>query len=520
MLESIGNWLFDPSGVTPHGFCLLWEPGLIWLHAVSDSAIALAYFTIPLALAIVARRRRDLVFRPLFICFAAFILLCGTGHWLDLLTLWIPLYWVQGVIKAATALASVATAIALWWLLPQALALPSPAQLRAAYTALSESESRHRLRFEHSPVPLQTLDGDGVITGISDSWLDWLGYPAAQVIGKPISHFWAPQTAAADLIAGQRLLTEGDVHELEQHFLTNSGAVRVALVSSRFERHDGGAWIMCVLIDISARREAEAALRASEERLHQAQKMEAVGQLTGGIAHDFNNMLQGISGCLELMERRIGQGRLDDAVHYIHAARQSVDRAAGLTHRMLAFARRQALEPQPVAVGSLVGDMAELIRHTVGPGVNVRLVLGHPTWPALCDPNQLESALLNLAINGRDAMGEAGTLSIATSDRVLTQADLTEQDEASPGEYVEISVSDTGSGMTPQVVARVFEPFFTTKPPGQGTGLGLSQLYGFVRQSGGLVRIASTPGQGTTVRIFLPRHQGAHSGKLQPEEQS
>jgi signal transduction histidine kinase len=192
-------------------------------------------------------------------------------------------------------------------------------------------------------------------------------------------------------------------------------------------------------------------------------------------------------------------------VQYIQAAHQAVDRAAGLTHRMLAFARRQALEPRSVATATLVREMAELIGRTVGPGIDLVLQLENATWPALCDPNQLESALLNLAINARDAMGAGGTLRIAAHDRELVAGDLNEQDEALPGEFVEISVSDTGIGMAPQVMARVFEPFFTTKAPGQGTGLGLSQLYGFVRQSGGVVRITSAPGAGTTVQIYLPR---------------
>jgi signal transduction histidine kinase len=280
------------------------------------------------------------------------------------------------------------------------------------------------------------------------------------------------------------------------------------LVSSRLERHREPTSFVGSLTDITARKRAEEALRATEGRLYQAQKMEAVGQLTGGIAHDFNNILQSIVGGLDLMERSIARGNnAEGATRYIDIARKSANRAAGLTHRMLAFARRQVLLPRVVETDKLVHGMGELIRQTMGPTVEVQIRLHDGTWRVLCDPNQLESALLNLAINARDAMPAGGTLTVTTADRSLTNDDLFDQDEPSPGEYVEIAVSDTGLGMTPDVISHVFEPFFTTKPTGQGTGLGLSQVFGFVRQSGGFLRLESEPGIGTTVRIFMPRHQ-------------
>ncbi len=286
--------------------------------------------------------------------------------------------------------------------------------------------------------------------------------------------------------------------------------------------------------DVTARKEAEAVLRQlndelevrfadrtaelmiTEEQLRQSQKMEAVGQLTGGVAHDFNNMLQGISGSLELLERRIGQGRAEEVELYLQSARGMIARAAALTHRLLAFARRQTLLPKPVQPDALIEDMAELIRRTVGPGVQVELRLGDGIWPVLCDPNQLENALLNLAINARDAMPGGGTLTVSTRDVRLEARDVAGQDEGKPGDYVEIAVADPGVGMDEATQARVFEPFFTTKPMGQGTGLGLSQLYGFVRQSGGIVRLESKPGQGTTVRLYLPRHDPAHARDDRP----
>jgi len=265
---------------------------------------------------------------------------------------------------------------------------------------------------------------------------------------------------------------------------------------------------------------AEAVERAqAEEALRQSQKMEAVGQLTGGIAHDFNNMLQAISGGLEMMGRRVEQGRTAEAAGYVASAQKTVARAAALTHRLLAFARRQALQPRPVAPDELVQGMAELIGRTVGPAVAVRLDLDDGTWPVLCDPNQLENVLLNLAINARDAMPGGGTLTISTSNTRLTETDVAGQDSARPGDYVEIAVRDTGTGMDEATRARAFEPFFTTKPIGQGTGLGLSQTYGFVRQSDGAVRLDSAPGAGTAVRMYLPRHQAVAEASEQAAPQ-
>ncbi len=235
------------------------------------------------------------------------------------------------------------------------------------------------------------------------------------------------------------------------------------------------------------------------DQLRQSQKMEAVGQLTGGIAHDFNNLLTGIIGSLELMRTRVGQGRIGDLDRYFTAAMTSANRAASLTHRLLAFSRRQTLDPKPVDVAGLVASIEELIRRTVGPAIEVVTTPPAGLWKAICDANQLENALLNLAINARDAMPDGGRLTIST---VNTRQDAT------PGQYVAVSVADTGVGMAPETMARVFEPFFTTKPLGQGTGLGLSMVYGFTEQSNGYTRIQSEPGQGTTVRLFLPRFLG------------
>ncbi len=275
------------------------------------------------------------------------------------------------------------------------------------------------------------------------------------------------------------------------------------------ERGEAEAALRALNATLEARvEERTSALRAAEEALRQAQKMEAIGQLTGGIAHDFNNLLQGITGSLDLVQRRIGQGRLGDIDRFITGAMGSAHRAAALTHRLLAFSRRQPLDPRPVQVNPLVSSMEELLRRTLGERVELELALAGDLWLTRCDPNQLESAILNLAINARDAMPEGGRLVIETANARLDETAPAPRPDAMPGDYVCISVIDTGIGMSPDTLARAFEPFFTTKPMGQGTGLGLSMIYGFARQSEGYARIDSPSGRGTTVTLGLPRFHG------------
>jgi len=287
-----------------------------------------------------------------------------------------------------------------------------------------------------------------------------------------------------------------------------------------------------VLIDVEDRRSIEAerdrataALRAlndtlelrvaertaelihAEEKLRQSQKMEAVGQLTGGLVHDFNNLLAGISGALDLMGMRIAQGRLNDIDKYMLAAQSAAKRAAALTHRLLAFSRRQTLDPRPLDVNLLVEGMTELIQRTVGPSILVETVSAPDLWPASVDASQLENAILNLCINSRDAMPDGGRIIIETANQWL-DAEAALANDLPAGEYLSLTVTDTGTGMAPGVIAKAFDPFFTTKPIGEGTGLGLSMIYGFAKQSGGQVRISSELGKGTSMCIHLPRYHG------------
>ncbi|MHC2108604.1 ATP-binding protein [Methylobacterium sp. CM6246] len=264
------------------------------------------------------------------------------------------------------------------------------------------------------------------------------------------------------------------------------------------------------LAEANERLRAEALERGRMEHdLRQAQKMEAVGQLTGGIAHDFNNLLTGIVGSLDLLQSRMAKGRMENIGRYVETAMSSANRAAALTHRLLAFARRQPLDPKPTDANALIIGMSDLLRRTISEAIELRIETAHGLWPTLCDPHQLENAILNLAINARDAMSNGGSLTIQTRNGHLSEAVADPRPGDIPEEFVCIRVTDTGTGMRPEIIARAFDPFFTTKPLGQGTGLGLSMIYGFAKQSEGHARIESEVGVGTTIGIYLPRYHGA-----------
>lgn len=269
--------------------------------------------------------------------------------------------------------------------------------------------------------------------------------------------------------------------------------------------------------DVSERLRDQKRLSEAEESLRQSQKMEAVGQLTGGIAHDFNNLLTGIIGSLDMMQRKLARGQQIDVNAYVSAAMTAANRAAALTHRLLAFSRRQALDPRPVHANRLILGMEELLRRTLGETIALEFAENGEVWLTRCDQNQLESALLNLTINARDAMPQGGKLIIETSNEHLLDAHEAKLRDVMAGDYVAISVCDNGVGMSPEVMSRAFDPFFTTKPIGQGTGLGLSMIYGFTRQSGGYAKIQSEVGKGTTVKLYLPRYHGEHESSQEPD---
>jgi PAS domain S-box-containing protein len=373
---------------------------------------------------------------------------------------------------------------------------------RVAEEELRQSEERFRLLVQSvTDYAIYMLDPEGRVSSWNAGAERFKGYSADEIMGEHFSRFYSVEDREAGIprIALETAKREGRF-EAEGWRIRKDGSRFWASVIIDPIRDPNGTLrgFAKVTRDLTEK-------RATEEQLRQSQKMEAVGQLTGGLAHDFNNLLTGISGSLEMMQVRVAQGRTADFDRYFMAAQGAVKRAASLTHRLLAFSRRQTLDPKPTNANRLISGLEELVRRTVGPSVEVEVVGAAGLWPTLIDPNQLENALLNLCINARDAMPDGGKLTIETSNKWLDERAARQQD-LPVGQYVSVSVSDTGTGMAPDVIARAFEPFFTTKPLGEGTGLGLSMIYGFARQSGGQVRVYSEVGQGTTMCLYLPRH--------------
>jgi signal transduction histidine kinase len=405
MLPFSGDGL-DMSRLAPHGACLLWQPELIWLNAISDSVIAGSFFAIALFLALLVGRRRDLQFTSAFLGFGIYIMACGVVRLMSVVTLWVPAYGIEGMIKGVVALMSVGIAAALLLLvLPRLLVLPGRNQLQQAYAALAE-ETRQRRSAE-------------------------------------------------------------------------------AMVQ-RFQE-----------------------IEATESQVRQAQKMEAVGQLTGGVAHDFNNILTVITGTIEILGEAVkDRPHLVQITNLITAA---AARGADLTQHLLAFARRQPLQPRNTDVNALIIEAARLLRPTLGEQVEIESMLSPDSAPALIDPSQLSTAILNLALNARDAMPDGGKLTLETRNVVLDENYASMNSDVKPGNYVMIAVSDTGEGIPADLIDKVFEPFFTTKDVGKGSGLGLSMVYGFVKQSNGHIKIYSEQGHGTTVKLYLPQAVGVAS---------
>ncbi len=337
---------------------------------------------------------------------------------------------------------------------------------------------------------------DGRCRSVNPAWTDALGYARADLIGTRLDELVHPDDRATLHGAFARLMRRQVVHDLDLRVRASDGSYHWRSWTCMPE----GGEFYAAGRDVGDRKQLE-------EQLRQSQKMEAVGQLMGGLAHDFNNLLTGITGSLELLGNRVRQGRLNDVDRYIGMAQGAAERAAALTHRLLAFSRQQTLAPSTTDVNSLIAGMAEMVRRTVGPSIEIDVVGADDLWTALVDPNQLENALLNLCINARDAMPGGGRITIATANNFLDQQAARARDLPA-GDYLSLCVIDTGTGMPPAVIARAFDPFYTTKPMGHGTGLGLSMIYGFARQSGGHIRIQSEVGTGTEMCLYLPRHEG------------
>ncbi len=515
--------LLDSSMFSPHGICLLWEPELIWLHVGSDALIAMAYFSIPIALAILVSKRRDLKFGWVYWAFGVFILACGFTHVLSIYTLWVPMYGIEGLVKAATAMASVFTAGMLWPLLPELLTITSPFELRRVRAALEEEEMKGRgaermlAQFQETPRALREsmarltavvetavdgfilIDSRGRILLFNPACERLFGYRADEVFQENVK-LLMPRTYSLHhddylrnfLQSGERKII-GIGREVVGR--RKDGSTFPMDLSVGEAKQDGESIFVGIIHDLTER-------KLTERQLQQAQKMEMVGQLSGGIAHDFNNLLTVIVGNAEHLSEQL-KSRLD-LRQLADDICQAGERGAELARRLLAFSRRQLLRPRAIDCHELIASTCKLLKRTLRENIEVTTAFNTDAIFAFADSSQLESAVLNLALNAQDAMAAGGRLKISTSIASLDDNDQGVHPDIESGEYAMIAVTDNGEGMTSDVAARAFEPFFTTKEVGKGSGLGLSMVYGFVKQSNGHVSIYSEPGLGTTVRIYLP----------------
>jgi len=532
----------------PHGYCLLWNPSLLWLHAGSDAAIAAAYFMIPLSLLRYSRARPDVSINNVYFSFAAFILLCGTTHLLSIYNIWVPNWWLSGSVKAATGVASIGTAVLLTRLVPQVIALPSPAQLRDANDQLAasnvllsaqvaeregaqlelsrahddaeelvrvrtaelaesnrkleSSEDRYRALVQASSDAVWTVNADGSALDLRQ-WSEFTGMapdtPGFGVHPDDAEHvmsMWAQALRTEEPYASQHRLARSD---------GTWRYVRVQAVPVFEPNGRVREWVGSHL-DVTEQVESLHQLSLLQEQLQQSQRLEAVGRLAGGIAHDFNNLLTVIVGAGSLV--------LEDLPRD-HQARQDVEdvvaagtRAAALTAQLLAYSRKQVLQPRILSINAVLTDVQAMLCRLIGEQVRINLTTRADDWTVRADPNQLEQVILNLALNARDAMPDGGSLTFETEHVVIEGDGSASHVGVTAGEYVMLSVSDTGTGMDELTRSQIFEPFFTTKSVGAGTGLGLATVYGIVRQSGGHIYVYSELGLGTTFKIYLPRQGG------------
>jgi PAS domain S-box-containing protein len=360
---------------------------------------------------------------------------------------------------------------------------------------------------------LLVIDREGIFRAVNPAWTRTLGYQPEELIGSRFDTYVEPGDVDRSYAAIEHALREA-LPSFENRYRHKDGSWR----NIAWTAAPSGELIYCVARDVTEDKRRETALAEAHDQLRQAQKMEAIGQLTGGVAHDFNNLLQVISGNLQLLAKDIvGNERAQRRVATAHLA---VNRGAKLASQLLAFGRRQALEPKVVNIGRLVAGMDELLRRALGEAIEIETIGAGGLWNTMIDPANLENAIVNLAINARDAMDGAGKLTIEVGNVSLDGAYAKAHAEVTPGQFVMLAVTDTGSGMTAEVAAQAFEPFFSTKPEGQGTGLGLSMVYGFVKQSHGHIKIYSEVGHGTTVKLYLPRTNRKEEALFVPDQET
>ena len=542
----------------PHGMCFLWNPAVLWLNVISDSLIAASYYAIPFLLFYFVKRRRDIEFKGIFVAFGVFILACGSTHLLGAVTVWQPVYRLDGLVKAVTAVASISTFVMLIPLMPMLLRLPSPAELskvnrkleseikerRAAEeevqkansqlelrvtqrtAELAQSESMFRQLADAIPQMVWVAGPNGFVEYLNRRWFEFTGATTEQSAGMAWQQSLHPDERAFAVNLWSNSIRTGAIFELECRLRASSGAYRWFLgrgtpgfgpkreivkwfgtFTDIDDQKRSAESLKHVVEDL--RREMERR-RDVEDQLIQAQKMEAIGRLAGGVAHDFNNLLTVILGYNEMLRDQVTQDpeALDYASEVLHAAQ----RASALTNQLLAFSRRQVAVLRVLDLNEVVQHIEKMLRRIIGEDIELEIRLAPGLRPVKADPAHLDQVIMNLAVNSRDAMPGGGKLTIETANVELSEDYAGRHLDVQPGSYVLLAVTDTGSGMDEVTKSRLFEPFFTTKEKGKGTGLGLSIVYGIVKQNGGEILVYSELGRGTVFKIYLPVAQAPIEG--------
>jgi two-component system cell cycle sensor histidine kinase/response regulator CckA len=529
----VGNLLTTTFGTEmfmPHKYCYLEVPSLVMLHFTTDTLIGISYTVISITLAyLVHRARRDIPFHWIFLAFGLFIVACGATHFMEVLTLWKATYWLAGYVKLITAVASLATAVVLPFIVRPTLLIAKDAkrsaerkhELETANRALEEEiierkraeakldvERRWiRTLFEQLPVGVLFRELDGRYTQTNQTACRILGLTEQQLVGMRADKMWGLVKATEldgtpldvqKIPSTIAIHTEQPTAPVESLITTSAGEKRRLSITAAPLADDRAKLFgaVTVITDITEQ-------YTLQEQLRQAQKVESIGVLAGGVAHDFNNLLTAILGYSQLSLKQLPDS---NPLHRnVREIKKAAERATTLTAQLLAFSRKQILQPKIIDLNETVSDISKMLRRLIGEDIDLVTVLHSRLERVKADPSQIEQVIMNLAVNARDAMPAGGKLTIETANIELDENYARRHISVQPGSYVMLAVSDTGTGMTPEIKERIFEPFFTTKGVGKGTGLGLSTVYGIVKQSGGNVWVYSEEGQGTTFKVYLPR---------------
>lgn len=539
------------SAYMPHLYCYLGSTPLAWTHVIADSLIGLAYLAISGTLAyLLYRGRDDLPFHVLFLAFALFIIACGSSHIVEAVTVWIPVYVLLATIKVVTAIASIATALMLPFVVPEVLSLLQTARssearrvlleavlierdaaqgaLKQSNTVLEQrvlertaqitrakevleaevmerrrneellrqSEERFSKAFRSNPLALTiSTEGEGRYLDVNEAFLQLLGYTRQEVIGRTVSelHFWARPSQRIEML--RQLGENGVVTGLRAQYATSKGEIREADVSAELIELEGQPCVLAITRDITEAQRLEAQFR-------QAQKMEAVGRLVGSVAHDFNNILSVIIGYSDLSLDLVAPG--SPVNQQLEQIKKASNRAVLMIRQLLAFSRQQVVFSKILDLNAVVHNVTDMLKRMVGEDVAISFRPSTPIGNVRADPGQIEQILMNLTVNARDAMSGGGAIIIETGNAELDAHHVSRHPGSRAGQFVVLTVTDTGCGMDESVQSRIFEPFFTTKGVGQGSGLGLSTVYGIVEQSEGAIFVDSELGKGTTFKIYFP----------------